>query len=429
MFLNSKQREQKYTILLVSLFWGAVFSATADRIAVVVGNKPILESEVKQLAVYFRLMAGDTVSPDSAVRAEALRRLIDEALLSEQAQRESIEVDREELTSAVNEQFRSLKERFDSEEEFQRALESEGLSERQLKSRITEEVRRGLLSRRLLEKAGLTQIHISPIEVERFYNEHRDSIALVPGKVELAHILVTITPSDSVEDAIRYRAWEVVDLLARQGDFATLARSFSDDPLTRDKGGDWGWRDLTTLPPELQQVLSQLKTGQISPPFRGRSGYWIVQKENQKGERVRFQTIFFKVPLTRADTNRARIRANAVRNSALSGVPFDSLAKVYSDDPETRESGGSLGEFLLEGLMPPFNQVIKSLNAGDISEPILSEHGFHIIKVVNKEPERFLSLIEMQDAIRNYLFQQEFSKRLRAYLDRIQRDIFVEIKN
>jgi peptidyl-prolyl cis-trans isomerase SurA len=415
--------------LLLLCSFGVVASGPADRIAAVVGKRPILESEVEQLAIYYQLMAGDTVTPDSAIREKALSQLIDEALLTEQAQRESIEVSREELDEAVQEQLNILKQRFGSEAEFNAALESEGLTERQLRERVAEEMRRNMLSRRLLEKAGLTSIYVSPTEVERYYNEHRDSIARVPGKVELAHILFVIKPSDSIENAVRSRAWEVADLLNRGGDFATLAKSFSEDPSTRDRGGDWGWRSLSKLIPELQLVLTQLKTGQVSPPFRGRTGYWLVKKEGEKGDRVHLRTIYFAVPLLRADTLRARRRALMVLARLRAGMPFDSLAKVYSDDPETGPNGGYLGEFYIEGLMPPFAQVVQKLNTGEVSEPILSEHGFHIIKVINKQVERYLSLTEMQDAIRNYLEQQEFSTRLRSYLERVRQNVFVEIKN
>lgn len=418
--------------LLVTIYpFGASFAGSADSIAAIIGTRVVLESEVQQLLTYIRLVTNDTLSPDSILRQEALRRLIDEALLNEQAEKESIDVSREEVQAAVQENIKAIRERFESEEEFQEALQEEGLSERMLKDRIAEEVRRNLLARRLLEKSGLTNIYVSPTEAERFYNENKDSIAQVPGKVELAHILIMVKPSDSVENAAKERAWEVLELLAKGGDFATLARSFSEDPKTRARGGDWGWmemEDLSATRPELALVLNQLKTGQISPPFRTRQGYIILKKENEQGGRVRLGTILINVPLTRADTIRARNRANMVRNKALSGMPFDSLAKLYSDDPQTGSEGGYLGEFLLEGLSPPFNQVIANLNTGDISEPILSEHGFHIIQVINKEPSRQLTFAEMQEPIRNYIYQQKFTERLRNYLNRIERGIYVEVK-
>ncbi|MGQ9708057.1 MAG: peptidylprolyl isomerase, partial [bacterium] len=378
-----------------------------------------------------RLSSGDTITPDSVMRQEALIRLIDEALLCYQAEKESVDVRRDEIEGMVNENIKGIKERFESEEEFLAALRALGITERLLKERMSQEVRKSLLARRLLEKSGLTEIYVSPRDAEAFYNEHKDSIARVPGKAELAHILIAIKPSDSSENAARQRAWEVSDLLSRGGDFSTLARSFSDDPKTRVKGGTWGWvakEELQAQEPALFIVLKELKSGQTSPPFRVRQGYIILRKEAEGVQRVRFQTILIAVPLTRADTIRARNRANWVRDRALSGVRFDSLALLYSDDPETQKQGGYLGEFLLEGLTPPFDSYINQLNNGDISEPILAEHGFHLIKVINKEPPRLLTFPELKEPIRNYIYQERFTERLRNYLDRIREKVYVEIK-
>lgn len=404
------------------------FAGGADRIAAVVGEKIILASEVKQLLTFVRLSTGDTLTPDAILARDALRRLIDEALLQGEASRESVEVGRDEVAAAVEENIASLKARFESEGEFEAALTEEGLSEKMLKERIGEEVRKNLLARRLLERQGLTQIYVSSAEAEQFYEEHKDSIARVPGRVALAHILIAITPSESAEATVQRRAWEVIDLLSRGGDFATLARSFSCDTKTKGSGGDWGFRKESEIPADLGKVLAQLKPGQISPPFRTPDGYLITKLEAREKERWRFRTILFSLKTTRADTVRARRLAQSVKNKALSEVTFDSLAKLYSADPETKQSGGYLGEFLLEGLTPPFDRVIAEMDSGDISDPILSEHGFHIIKLLAKEPARTLSFLEIQDAIRNYIYQQRFAERLRRYLDRIEQTVYVEIK-
>ncbi len=414
--------------LLVFGFWLSAFANIADRIVAVVGDKIILKSEVEQLVTFVRLSTGDTLTPDSILQEEARRRLIDEALLQTEAIRESVEVGRDEIATEVAKSIASLKERFESEEEFAAALGEEGLSEKMLKERIGEEVRKNLLARRLLEKKGLMQIYISPAEAEQFYNEHKDSIAFLPGRVSLAHILIPITPSESAEAEVQRRAWEVIDLLSRGGDFATLARSFSDDPKTKERGGDWGFRNEEEIPLDLGMVLTQLKPGQISPPFRTQDGYLIAKLEAREKKRWHFRTILFSLKTTHTDTVRARRLALSVKNKALSGVPFDSLAKLYSADPESKKSGGYLGQFFLEGLTPPFDKVIAGMDSGDISDPVLSEHGFHIIKLLAKEPARTLSFLEIQDAIRNYLYQERFTERLRQYLDRIERTVYVEIK-
>jgi peptidyl-prolyl cis-trans isomerase SurA len=219
---------------------------------------------------------------------------------------------------------------------------------------------------------------------------------------------------------------EVMDVLARGGDFATVAGSFSDDQTSAARGGDRGWVKLADLPPELMMVFSQLKPGQTSPPFPTRDGYLTVKLEEKTGDRVRFRQILVRVPITRGDSARARNLAAAVRKQAIAGAPFDSLARQYSQDPVTVDSGGRLGEFLTAGLAPPFNNVVAALDSGAVSEPVLSEHGYHIIKVLSKQPEQTLSYLELQDNIRNYLYQQRLSTRLEQYLDRVRGKVFVK---
>ncbi|MEO0079582.1 MAG: peptidylprolyl isomerase [candidate division WOR-3 bacterium] len=401
-------------------------AAPADSIAATVGDELILESELQQTILFMRIASQDTVTPDSTLRNIVLNRLIDDLLLEEQARRESIVVEQSEVTAEVDENLASLRQRFDDPEEFKAALQAEGLTERTLRQRYEKEIRGRLLARRLLEKEGLTQIYISPAEAERFYNENRDSIARIPAKVTLAHILVAIKPSDSSEMAGRQRASEVLDLLAGGGEFPALARSFSDDPRTAPKGGDWGWVNRDSLAPELVMVTDQLKPGQIAPPFRIPEGYLILKLDDRARSRVRFRTILIRVPITRADTIRARSRAEAVRRKILAGADFDSLARSLSDDPATAESGGYLGDFTLLGLAPPFDRVVAGLDSGQVSEPVLSEHGFHIVLVLDKEPERTLSYLELQDSIRNYLYQEHLTKRLRQYLDRIALTTYIK---
>jgi len=198
-----------------------------------------------------------------------------------------------------------------------------------------------------------------------------------------------------------------------------VAGSFSEDGKTAGRGGDWGWRELAELPPELAMVLEQLKPGQISPPFATREGYVIARLESRAGDRVWFRTILIRVPIRRADSTRALARAKSLKEKADSGLPFDSLARVASQDPMTADSGGFLGEFFLAGLTPPFDSVVAFLDSGQVSEPVLSEHGYHLVKVLAKQPERMMTYLEMQDMIRNYLEQEKVAERLKQYLTRV----------
>jgi len=363
---------------------------------------------------------------DSALNETALGRLIDDLVLEEQARRETVEVEPSEIAAEVDANIAAVKERFGDEQRFEEALAAEGYTERVLRQRYEEDARRKLLARKLMDKEGLTQIYVSPSEAERFYNENRDSIARVPGRVTLAHILIAFTPGPAADSASQRRMTEVMDVLARGGDFATVAGSFSDDQKTAARGGDRGWAALAELPPELAMVFSQLKPGQTSPPFPTREGYMTVKLEDKSADRVRFRQILIRVPITHSDTVRARNLAVSIRRKAIEGASFDSLARLYSQDPATADSGGRLGEFLVAGLAPPFDKVVAGMDSGDVSEPVMSEHGFHIIKVISKQPERVLSYLELQDNIRNYLHQQKLSERLETYLDRVRGKVYVK---
>jgi peptidyl-prolyl cis-trans isomerase SurA len=413
-------------VLCTFLATAAFAAEPADSIVATVGDGLILASELAQATDFARLSQPDTTVSDSALEELVLGRLIDDLVLEEQARRESVDVASSEVAAEVDANIATLKQRFGDEERFKEALAAEGYTERVLRQRYEDEARRKLLARKLMEKEGLTQIYISPGEAERFYNENRDSIGRVPGRVTLAHILFALTPGPAADSVGQRRMTEVMDVLARGGDFATVAGSFSDDQTSAARGGDRGWVKLADLPPELMMVFSQLKPGQTSPPFPTRDGYLTVKLEEKTGDRVRFRQILVRVPITRGDSARARNLAAAVRKQAIAGAPFDSLARQYSQDPVTVDSGGRLGEFLTAGLSAPFDKVVAALDSGGVSEPVLSEHGYHLIKVLAKQPEQTLSYLELQDNIRNYLYQQRLSTRLEQYLDRVRGKVFVK---
>lgn len=299
------------------------------------------------------------------------------------------------------------------------------MTERTLHDRYREETKNRLTVQKLLAKKGLTTIYISPSETKRFYQEKKDSIAVVPGNVSLAHILFRIMPTTDAEQNGQKRSLEIYDILLRGGDFEEVARSFSEDKNTSARGGYLGELQRGTLFEPIDSVLFLMKPGEISPPLRSPMGYQIFQVLAKSKSSVKVNHILIKVPITRADTLRAKKLAQSVRMKILAGADFDTLARLYSDDPETREQGGFLGQFLIKGLMPPFGPVVEKMHTGEVSEPVLSEHGFHLIKVIEKQEDKILSYEEMQEKIKNYLYQEQLANRLKDYLDRVAARTFI----
>jgi foldase protein PrsA len=155
------------------------------------------------------------------------------------------------------------------------------------------------------------------------------------------------------------------------------------------------------------------------------NGYEIIKMIGKQGNNVELSHIMIKVSMTRADTLQTKKTAQKIRDILIKGANFDSIVKIYSDDPMTRDSGGYLGQFLLVGLQEPFRSAIESLPAGAVSAPVLSEHGYHLIKILARQDEKLLSLEEIQDQIRNYLFDEELQKRLAEYIGKIAKVTYI----
>ncbi len=402
-----------------------LFGKTADKIVAVVGDEVILASEVYEAVEFMKLMT-KTSATDSQLAEQVLDELIKSRLLLEEAKRETIEVSRQEIDNEVERNIQILKQRFDNEADFREALAREGITERKLRERYRTDVRKRYLSQRLLAKKGLTNINITPTEVQNFYHQFRDSIAKQPGQIELAHILFMIKPSLATEQAQQKRVTEIYDILMRGGDFEEVAQSFSDDLTTKNRGGYLGMVSIENLQPEIQAVVKNLKPNEISLPSRTRYGYEIFKCLSRKGNKIELRHILVAINMSRTDSVQTKKTAEKVRALARKGVSFDSLAKIYSDDPMTKDSAGYLGVFLLSGLQEPYRSAVQKLKVGDISEPVLSEHGYHLIKVLNKKEERILSLDEIQDQIRNYLFEEKLKAKLEDYLIKIARRIYIK---
>lgn len=414
-----------HTILFLFCLLSLSNADTAERIVAIVGDDVILASELQEAIDFVKIQAGPEFIPDSNLTQQVLNRLIEDRLILEEAKRETIYVTKSEIDNDLENSIATLRSRFSSETEFEKALIEEGLTEKMLRDRYRDEIRKRLTAQKLLAKKGLTNIYIAPSEAKKFYQEKKDSIAYVPGAVALAHILFRITPNPEAEQNAQRRSLEIYDILLRGGDFDEVARSFSEDERTRQKSGFLGDLRKGELFASVDSVLFILKPGDISPPVRSPMGYQIFQIISKTANTVKANHILVKVLTNKSDTLRVKKLAQSVRNKILAGTEFDSLAKIYSDDPDTKNQGGYLGQFLIKGLMPPFNAVVEKMQAGEVSEPILSEHGYHLIKVLEKQDDQLLSFEEMQDRIRNYLYQERLATKLKDYLERVAARTFI----
>ncbi len=402
-----------------------------DRIVAVVGNQIILESELKtQLALYANQFGIDPADKkgQKKMEAELLEQMINDNLLLIQAQKDTtIEVTSKEVESAVQEQMQQVKAQFASEAAFQDQLKAEGLTENELRKKYREQVRKQMFIDRLVSRR-LSKVSVTTKEVRDFYKNYEDSIPDQPESIKLGHILLEIKPSQSTLDSLKKKAEMVLDLAKQGEDFASLASKYSDDPATAKNGGDLGFFSKGSMIEKFEKVAFALNPGEISDLVETQFGYHIIRVEEKKENAVRARHILILVGPTEEDTVRVRNLADSLYHLILEGADFGELAKEYSADEESRKMGGELGWYPVAQMTPEFKEGVKGLAAGEISKPLSSQFGIHILKVYDSKEERKLTLEDDWDIIKDMARRRKTNQEVSKWVEQMRQETYVEIR-
>lgn len=219
----------------------------------------------------------ETVQDDpraQTLRKQILEQLIDEEILLGEANRRKLQV----TAAMVDERFEHIRSRFPSEEAFDQALSSRGITTQKLKANIHE----GLLRQQIIDQEVLQKVSVSPEELQSFFREHKDDYVQEEA-VHARHILFRVATDASPEDdqKAQNRATAVLAKAKKGEDFAKLAAEFSEGP-TKDRGGDLGYFGRGKMVKAFEDAAFKLKVGEISDPVRTRFGYHLIKVEDRK---------------------------------------------------------------------------------------------------------------------------------------------------
>ncbi len=400
-----------------------LLATLSDQVAAFVGDEVILESQVRENMSF---LASDPVAQQmfndtDELRDYVLDELISQKLILIEAENESISVAEDQIVQIVEQRIEEIKQRYPSEADFLKDLDKNNITLQELKHYNEENIRAQMITQHLVERKIATKITVSPIAVRRFYEENKDSIAVRPVRVKLSHILMALRPSEAELKMGFERAMDVYKLLHAGADFSVMVEEFSEDPNSRHRAGMLGKIKRGETIEEFEEVIFNLEPGTISQPFPTRLGYHIVEVLNRGSDWVLARQILINVSVTKADTVRYENLAKRLAELANSGADFDSLAKEYSDDPTV-----DLGEFILNQLSPPIDEVVKNLEQGQVSEPLLTPYGYHIICLKEKIAEKPLAFEELRDQIYQYLTQQELQRYFAQLIEELKEKTFVK---
>ncbi len=414
-------------LLIIPIFASAQQKKLVDKVVAKVDGEVILKSDLDQAFAFYRMQFPANIS-DSELRKKILDELITEKLLYVEAKKDTtIKVTDAEIDKYLDQQIQNMKQQM-GEKAFQEKLKEEGLTEAALRRKYRKNVREQLYVQKLIEKKIKPLVSVSPDEVKKFYETHLDSIPPKPDMVRIAHILIRIKPSPEVVAQAKRKAEALYKKLQNGASFEDLASKYSDDLQSAANGGDIGIVKKTDLPEHIRKVVAPLEPGEIAPPVEGDYGFHIFKMVEKQDDMYHLKQIFVQFRPTRNDTLRAKKLAEKVYRLLKSGkYSFDELASKYSDDTDTKDLGGDLGWIPVTNLPPDMKSVIDTMKVGEISAPVLTQFGYHIIKLIDRKKGGRPSFEEIQPQLTQILYQRKLQQAIDAYVKKLRKKIYVKI--
>jgi peptidyl-prolyl cis-trans isomerase SurA len=395
-------------------------------VIVVVNDDVIMQSQLDdRVGQILAQYPADQLPPREELETQVLNRLVEETLELEVARRASVNVSDREVMEAIGRIAAGNGQNLD---QLQQAIEASG----QTIYSFREQIRREMTLNRVQEGAVNARIEVTPQEIANFLasDEGQNYTAT---NYNVAHILLE-TPPDSTAEQLNTIAQEAqyVHELASSGEsFEQLARSYSDAPDGLE-GGNLGWRRVEQLPTLFANYVQNMEVGEITQPFRSGAGYHILTLLEKRGaeDQVIIQTevrhILLKPNAIRS--NEASLEEiTELRQQVLDGADFGELAREFSEDYGSARLGGSLGWSNPGSFVPQFEAAMGTLEIDEISEPIQTQFGWHILQVTGRRDqnmsERFL---EMQ--AENFLRSRKFYDELPRWRQELRDDAFIVYK-
>ncbi|MEO8139804.1 MAG: peptidylprolyl isomerase, partial [Gemmatimonadota bacterium] len=259
-----------------------------DRVVAVAGDVPILSSQVEEEIFTQRAQNGQvpkTLGEFHALCRQVISDLIDAEVMVQVAQRDTtIKVSDTEISDGVEQQFRNVRQRFTSEVDFRAELARSGFqTPEEFRRWLTESQRKAALRNRLLSKlkddGKLKPVQPTEREMRTYFDQYQDQLPARPATLSFRNIVIAPKASAPSRDRALAQADSIVAELRKGADFATAAKRFSQDPASKDQGGDLGWFRRGIMVPEFDAIVFRLKPGVISDPVETPFGFHIIQVE------------------------------------------------------------------------------------------------------------------------------------------------------
>jgi len=397
-------------------------TSLVDRILAVVNSEVITQFDLSERVTRAlrELRSRGTPLPDRGdLQRQVLERMIIERAQLQLARETGLQIDDLQLDATI---ARIAESNNMPLAEFRRALERDGIPF----DKFREEVRTEIILARLREREVDNKIVVAESEIDNFIADHKEGKEQ-SVEYKLSHILIRLPEQARPEQIAqqRERADEAVKRIKAGADFAQVVAAFSDasDAL---EGGNIGWRTADRLPELFAGVVALLRPGEISEVLRSPAGFHILRLNERRGagapymvEQNHVRHILVRTSET-VSQDEARRKLLALRERIVNGSNFGELARLNSDDSSAGR-GGDLGWVYPGDTVPDFERATKELKPMEVSQPVKTQFGWHLIQVLERRTTDASSerkRLEARKALRERKSDEAFQEWLRQLRDR-----------
>jgi len=399
-----------------------------ERVVAVVNDEALTQYDLdEQKRVVIQQMKGQKVPvpPADVLDKQLLERLIVDRALMQYAKETGVRIDDVQVERTI---ARIAQDNKLSAEQFRIAVEREGISF----ARYREDMRNEITVQRLRDREVDSKVVVTDAEVDNFL---ATLAAQTGGETEyrLSHVLVLVPEQASADqiDAKRRRAEEALKQIQTGVDFGQVAAGFSDAPDAL-KGGDLGWRAPARLPTVFSEPVRGMKPGEVSGVLRSSTGFHVVKLQEVRSrnqstvvEQTRAKHILIKVnEITSESEGKSRI--DRIKDRLDTGAKFEDQARLNSEDGSASK-GGDLGWISPGDTVPDFELAMGKLKVGEVSPPVRSPFGWHLI-VVDERRTQDITAERQREQARQALRQRKSEEAFQEWVRQLRDRAYVEIK-
>ncbi|PKD38671.1 molecular chaperone SurA [Methylomonas sp. Kb3] len=413
--------------LLLCAFMAPGQAQVLDRIVAVVEEDVILERELNNEvgAIVSKLRSNNvTMPPEYVLRKQVLERMVVDKLQRQLAAKSGVQVSDEMLSASVAD---IASRNGLSVESFRNELAKQGMDYKAFEDNLRNEI----IINQLRGREIGSRVKVTDAEVLH-YMETQSKAGQSNSQYHLGHILIAVSEAASATaiQKAKDKADQVIADLRGGKDFKQVAVSVSDDDNAL-KGGDLGWRSIGQIPSLFTEVVTTMNQGDVSEAIRSPSGFHIIKMLETEGAgqhivtKTKVRHILIKTNEL-VDDAEAQKRLIALRERINDGDDFANLARAHSDDKGSAINGGSLDWVGPGALVPPFEEAMNKLAINEISQPVQTQFGWHMIQVLGRENQDNSEQFK-KDKIREEIRKRKIEEETELWLRRLRDEAFVEI--